>query len=139
MKMKILIPVGLYTKTLQYKFLENLFKDPKEVDITLFTVVTLPITTSLEQEEIVDLPVVEEHKKKLEEVSTLLQGIGFRVIEKLAFARDIVEAIINEALENPYDMIILVKRRNLPRFIGRSVSRSLLPKIHKPILILTME
>jgi len=139
MKMKILIPVGLYTKTLQYKFLEQLFKNPKEVDITLFTVVTLPITTSLEQDEIVDLPMVEEHKKKLEEISTLLQGIGFRVIEKLAFARDIVEAIINEALENPYDMIILVKRRNLPRFIGRSVSRSLLPKIHKPILILTME
>ena len=137
--MKVLIPVGLYTKTLQYKFLGNLFKNPKEVDITLFTVVTLPITTSLEQEEVIELPVVEEHKKKLEEVSTLLQGIGFRVVEKIAFARDIVEAIINEALENPYDMIILVKRRNLPRFIGRSVSRSLLPKINKPILILTME
>lgn len=137
--MRILIPVGLYTKTLQYKFLKNLFKDPKEIDITLFTVVTLPMTTSLEQEEVVDLPIVEEYKKKLEEVSTLLQGMGFRVIERLVFARDVVDAILNEALDNPYDMIILVKRRKLPRFIGRSVSQSLLPKIYKPILILTME
>lgn len=137
--MKILIPVGLYTKPLQYKFISQLFKDPGKVNITIFTVVQLPITTSLEQEEVIELPIIEEYKKKLEEISTLLRAIGFTVIEKLAFARDIVEAIINEAQENPYDMIILVKRRNLPRFIGRSVSRSLLPKIYRPILILTME
>ncbi|HIQ13801.1 MAG TPA: universal stress protein [Thermoprotei archaeon] len=137
--MKLLIPIGLYTKPLQYKFLGQLFNDPEKVNITLFTVVQLPVTTSLEQEDIIELPVIEEYKQKLEEISTMLKAIGFTVIEKLAFARDIVEAILNEVQENPYDMIILVKRRNLPRFIGRSVSRSLLPKIHKPILILTME
>ncbi len=88
--MRVLIPIGLYTKALQYKFLESIFKDPKEIDITLFTVVTIPITTSLEQEDVTKLPIVEKHREKLEEISTLLQGLGFKVVEKVAFARDVV-------------------------------------------------
>lgn len=136
---RILIPIGLYTKPLPYKFLNSFIPDPSKVEVILFTVITLPAATSLEQNDIVKLPIVEEHRKKLREVSEFLSELGFKVIEKIVFARDVVEAILNEILENPYDLLILVKRKNLPRFIGRSISRSLLPKVHKPVLILTMD
>jgi len=137
--MRLLIPIGLYTKPFQYKFLNEIFRDPHNVEVVLFTVITLPQATSLEQKDIFDLPIVEEHRKKVNEIGMLFEEMGFKVIEKIVFARDVVDAILNEAIENPYDMIILVKRKNIPRFIGRSVSRSLLPKVHKPILILTMD
>ena len=137
--MRLLIPVGLYTKPFQYKFLKEIFEEPENIEIVLFTVITLPQVTSLEQKDIFDLPIVDEYRNKVNEIGMLFKELGFKVIEKIVFARDIVEAILNEAIENPYDMIVLVKRKSLPRFIGKSVSRSLLPKIHKPILILTMD
>jgi len=136
---RILIPIGLYTKPFPYTFLKEIFREPGKVEIVLFTVITLPPTTSLEQNDVVKLPIVEDHKRKLDEVSSFFREMGFEVIEKLVFARDVVEAILNEVLENPYDLLVLVKRKNLPRFIGRSISRALLPKVHKPILILTMD
>ena len=136
---RILVPVGLHTKPEPYTFLRNIFRD-REVEAVLYTVVTLPATTSLEYGEYMDLPIVEKMREKLNMVSKIFrEELGFMVAEKIVFARDVVEAIVEEVIQNPYDMVVLVKRRRVPRFIGRSVSRSLLPRISKPILILTMD
>lgn len=135
----LLLPIGLKTDLSPLGFLNELFKDKSGVEITLMTVVTIPAVTSLEQEEINNIEVVKDSHIKLDEAAKIIESIGYKVKKKIIYSRDIAEAIIEESIQNPYDMIILIKRRKTPKFIGRSISKSVLPKIHKPILILTMD
>jgi len=135
----ILIPIGLKTKILPLSILDTLFSDKNNIIITLVSVITIPAVTSLEQNEISELPIVNETHKKLDEAESILVKMGFKVNRKILFSRDVAEAIIEESIQNPYDLIILIKRRKMPKFIGRSISKSVLPHIYKPILILTME
>jgi len=135
----ILVPIGLKTELSPLEFLEELFPEKNDLEITLITVVTIPSVTSLEQREINDIEIVRESHKKLEEASKVIEAMGFRVNKKIIYSRDVAEAIVEESIQNPYDLIILIKRRKMPKFIGRSISKSVLPKIYKPILILTMD
>jgi len=135
----ILIPIGLKTSLSPLDFLDYLIPDKSSVEVTLMTVVTLPSVTSLEQNEIEELDIVKESNRKLDESAEILSRMGFKVRKKILYSRDVAEAIIEESIQNPYDLIILIKRRKVPKFIGRSISKSVLPRIFKPILVLTME
>ena len=139
MPRNILIPLGLKTDLTPLEILEEFFPYKEDVEITLMTVVTIPSVTSLEQKEINNIEIVKDSHEKLEEAAKAIESIGYQVRKKILYSRDVVEAIIEESIQNPYDLIILIKRRKVPKFIGRSISKSVLPKIHKPILILTMD
>jgi len=139
MPRNILIPLGLKTDLTPLEILEEFFPYKEDVEITLMTVVTIPSVTSLEQKEINNIEIVKDSHEKLEEAAKAIESMGYQVRKKILYSRDVVEAIIEESIQNPYDLIILIKRRKVPKFIGRSISKSVLPKIHKPILILTMD
>ena len=139
MPRNILIPLGLKTDLTPLEILEEFFPYKEDVEITLMTVVTIPSVTSLKQKEINNIEIVKDSHEKLEEAAKAIESMGYQVRKKILYSRDVVEAIIEESIQNPYDLIILIKRRKVPKFIGRSISKSVLPKIHKPILILTMD
>lgn len=78
-------------------------------------------------------------RDKLEKAEKIFRDLGLRTTSRIDFGRDIIESIVEEASSEPYDLIVLVKRRKQPRFLGRSVSRALVARVTKPILILSME
>ncbi len=136
--MRGLVPVGLYTSPYPYRRLPKILGD-KLVEIVVFTAIPIPQPTSLDHIGDADLEIVRRYQAKQKEISDLLKSFGYTVIEKIVFARDVAEAIYLELREHKYDIVILVKRKRPPRFMGRSVSRNLLHKVDKPLLILTME
>lgn len=135
---KILIPVGEYTDPTPLLRLVDMIKGFKSADITLFGVVTVPFTTSLEQEEIKETDRYKRIKIKLDDVRNFFKSINISVRYRIVLSRDIPEAIIEESLTEEYDLIVLVKRLKPSRFIRKSVSQAVLSKIPRPLLILTM-
>ena len=135
---KILIPVGEYTDPTPLLRLVDMIKGFKSADITLFGVVTVPFTTSLEQEEIKETDRYKRIKSKLDDVRNFFKSINISVRYRIVLSRDIPEAIIEESLTEEYDLIVLVKRLKPSRFIRKSVSQAVLSKIPRPLLILTM-
>ncbi len=137
--MKILIPIGEYTDPTPLLRLVDIIKGFESADITLFGVVTIPFTTSLEQEEIKETDRYKRIKSKLEDVRNFFKSINISVRHRIVLSRDIPEAIIEESLSEEYDLIVLVKRLKPSRFIRKSVSQAILSKIPRPLLILTMD
>ncbi len=136
--MRLLIPVGLYTSPYPYLHLPKIV-GPQEVEATVFTAIPIPQVTSLDHVREEELEIIKKYQGKLREIGDVLRDLGYTVAEKIVFARDVAEAIYEESIETPYDLIVLVKRKKPPRFLGRSVSRSLIHRVDKPLLILTME
>ncbi len=136
--MRILVPVGLYTSPYPYRRLPKIL-GRSNVEAIVFTAIPIPQPTSLDHIEDSDIEIVKKYREKQDVIGQLLREFGFRVSDKIVYARDVAEAIQLEIREHRYDLVVLVKRKRLPRFIGRSVSRTLLGKIDTPILILTME
>lgn len=136
---KILIPIGEYTDPIPLLRLIDVIRGFESADITLFGVVTIPFTTSLEQEEIKETEPYKRIKSKLDEVKNFFKSMNIAVKYRIALSRDVSEAIIEESLSEEYDLIVLVKRLKPPRFIRKSVSQTILSKITRPLLILTMD
>ncbi len=136
---RILIPVGEYTDPTPLIKLLDIIKNIELSDITLFGVVTIPFTTSLEQEEIKDTEPYKKIRSKLDEVREFFRSINITVKYKIVLSRDVPEAIIEESLSEEYDLIVLIKRLKPPRFIKKSISQAILSKIPRPLLILTMD
>ena len=136
---RILIPIGEYTDPTPLLKLIEIINGIKSADITLFGVVTIPFTTSLEQEEIRETKPYKTIKGKLKDAEDFFRSIGINVRSRIVVSRDIAEAIIEESLSEEYDLIVLVKRLKPSRFIRKSVSHAVLSKIPRPMLILTME
>lgn len=136
---RILIPVGEYTDPTPLIKLVDIIQDLDKTEIILFGVVSIPFVTSIEQDEIRDTEPYKRIRDKLEEVKVFFNNIGLDPMTKLVISRDVPEAIIEESVSGEYDLIILIKRIKPPRFLGRSVSQSILSRLPKPLLILTME
>lgn len=136
---RILIPIGGYTDPTPLLQLPDIIKDVSSVELILFGVVTVPFTTSLEQKDIVETEPYIRIKNKLEEVRGLLSNIGLSATVKLVISRNIPESIIEESISGEYDLIVLIKRMKPSRIIRRSVSQSILSRIPRPLLILTMD
>ncbi len=136
---RILIPVGEYTDPAPLIKLTEIIKNLESMEIVLFGVVSIPFTTSLEQEEIKNTEPYIRIRDKLEEVSQFFKSLGLSPKTRIVVSRDVPEAIIEEALSEEYDLIVLIKRLKPPRFVRRSVSQAILSKIPSPLLILTMD
>ena len=136
---RILIPVGEYTDPAPLIKLTEIIRDLELIEIVLFGVVSIPFTTSLEQEEIKNTEPYIRIRDKLEEVSQFFKSLGLNPKTRIVVSRDVPEAIIEEALSGEYDLIVLIKRLKPPRFVRRSVSQAILSKIPSPLLILTMD
>lgn len=138
--LKVLVPVGIDTDLSIYHKIPTLIKSRKNVEFTLYHVVEIPFVTTLEAaDELVKTRKYLEGKKKVEEARKVFEGLGLKVNEKIDFGRDTVETIVNEAVSGGYDLVILVKRRKIPRFLGKSVSKAVMSRATTPILILCSE
>jgi nucleotide-binding universal stress UspA family protein len=136
---KILIPIGEYTDPTPLYQLPEIIRDFEDCEIVLFSVVTVPFTTSLDQEEIVDTEPYLRIRNKLSEVIEMFRNIGIEPVSKIVSSRNVPEAILEESITGEYDLIVLIKRMRHPKFISRSVSQAILSKIPRPLLILTMD
>lgn len=136
----ILVPIGLKTDLTVYYRLEEILKISKSDILTLIHIIEVPFSTTLEA--VNQLKATDKYSlsvKKLDSAENIFKSIGFNVKKRIEFGRDIVETIVDIATNENYDVIVLVKRRKVPRFLGKSVSRGVISRVNIPVLILTMD
>jgi len=137
---KYLVPIGLKTDLSTYYQIKDLLKVRGGDKFTLLYVIEVPASTTLEA--LNELKTTDAYKnavKKLDEAKKVFLSLSLPFEIRIEFGRDIAETIADIALNEDYDMIILVKRRKIPKFLGRSISKSLIGRVSTPILILSME
>jgi len=136
----ILIPIGPYTDAEPLLQVVDLVKNVWEAEITLLGIITMPVVTSINEEEVKDLKQYQELDDHLSYVEKLFSDIGLRnVYRKIIVSRDVPSAIIEEVATGGYDLLVLAKRRKPPLVVRRSVSKSVIPKVSIPVLVLTMD
>ncbi len=102
-------------------------------EVTLLHVVKVPITTPLDVE--VSVP------EWLSELAQELRSMGIPTKVVVAEARDVADAIVEEAEEGKYDLIIMFKgrRRGLGKVVGRSVSERVAEATRRPVMTIPRE
>ncbi len=102
-------------------------------EVTLLHVVKVPITTPLDVE--VSVP------EWLSELAQELRSRGIPTKVVVAEARDVADAIVEEAEEGKYDLIIMFKgrRRGLGKVVGRSVSERVAEATRRPVMTIPRE
>ncbi len=97
-------------------------------ELTLLHVVKVPITTPLDVE--VNTP------GWLRELAQELRSMGIPTKVIVAEARDVADAIVEEAEEGKYDLIIMFKRKKkgLGKVVGRSISERVAKATRRPVM-----
>lgn len=135
-KRKVLIPIGLNTNLKALEELVYLIPEIVEDYIVAYSVVPLPLTTSLNHAEVASISAYVRYEKNLIEAVSYIKSLGFKNVEyKISASHSIVDAIVEESIAGNYDLIVLVKRSRKTIF-SKSVSASVLPKAPCPVLIL---
>ncbi len=102
-------------------------------ELTILHVVKVPITTPLDVE--VNTP------EWLRELAQELRSMGIPTRVVVAEARDVADAIVEEAEEGKYDLIIMFKRKRkgLGKVVGRSVSERVAKATRRPVMTILRE
>lgn len=136
----ILIPIGLYTDAKSLLQVVDIVRDITDVSITLLGVITMPVVTSINEDEVKELKQYQELSSHLESVERVFIDFGLKnIYKKIIVSRDVSTAIVEEVFSGDYDLLVLAKRRRPPLVVRRSVSKSVIPKVYIPILVLTMD
>ncbi len=136
----ILIPVGPYTEPDPLLKIIDLVSGISGAIITLLGVITMPAVTAINEDEVRELKQYQELSSHLDYVERLFVDVGLRnVKKKIIVSRDVPTAIIEEVAAGDYDLLVLAKRRKPPLVVRRSVSKSVIPKVSIPVLVLTMD
>ncbi|MCD6245149.1 MAG: universal stress protein [Candidatus Korarchaeota archaeon] len=128
---KVLLPLG--DKTDVHEIVAALSQLEGEVELVLFHVIKMPITTPLEVE--VKAP------KWLNEIAERLRERGMAVKVIVAEARDVADAIVEEAEEGKYDLILMFKRKRkgLKHVLTRSISGRVAKATKRPVMTILKE
>ena len=136
----ILIPIGPYTDAEPLLQVVDIVKDVIDSSITLLGVITMPVVTSINEDEVKELKQYQELSNHLEYVEKVLVDFGVKnIYKKIIVSRDVPTAIVEEVSSGDYDLLVLAKRRKPPLVVRRSVSKSVIPKVYIPVLVLTMD
>ena len=136
----ILIPVGPYTEPDPLLRIIDLVSGISGAMITLLGVITIPAVTAINEDEVKELKQYQELSSHLDYVERMFVDMGLRnVKKKIIVSRDVPTAIIEEVAAGDYDLLVLAKRRKPPLVVRRSVSKSVIPKVFIPVLVLTMD
>ncbi len=102
-------------------------------ELTILHVVKVPITTPLDVE--VSTP------DWLKELAQELRSMGIPTRVVVAEARDVADAIVEEAEEGKYDLIIMFKRRRkgLGKVVSRSISERVAKATRRPVMTILRE
>ncbi len=136
-KTRILLPVS--TRINRELLLKgfDILKSLKNPDLTIFHVIELPVTASLDILE--HNRIVQELQQQLTPIIKWIEEQSFKISSKIVVARHISEAIVEEANSGDYDLVVLSKReppKGLKRIFYRSHSDYVTGKINCPALIL---
>ncbi len=140
MPRKILLPVGNRVRDPETLFSligSLVLPDDK---ITIFHVITAPETTPLDKEDFSYL--IKEKEKLLESICETLSAKGLKVEKKVGIARDVAEAIVSEAEEGNYDLILMLKRSRkglIDRVFRRSISSRVACSTRKPVVTILVD
>lgn len=136
----ILIPIGPYTDAEPLLRVVDLVRGILDASITLLGVITMPVVTSINEDEVKGLKQYQELSSHLNYVEKLFMDFGLEnIYKKIIVSRDVSAAIVEEVSSGDYDLLVLAKRRKPPLVVRRSVSKSVIPKVYIPVLVLTMD
>ncbi|TFG34868.1 universal stress protein [Candidatus Thorarchaeota archaeon] len=107
------------------------FSFPK---ITLFHVITAPVTTPLDPDDMNGILQVFESRAR--PIASVLEQQGYSVEIKTAVARSISSAILEEASSNDYALIFMLKRRKvgIRGFFSRSITQQVVERSSIPVI-----
>jgi nucleotide-binding universal stress UspA family protein len=109
------------------------FQSPR---ITLFHVVETPVTTPLDAESLSE--VVERVKaEKTKPIAEWLASNGYEVDTKIAVARKVADAIVEETQQSEYSFVFMMKRRRregLRGLLSRSVTDEVVRRAECPVV-----
>ena len=103
--------------------------------ITLFHVIETPVSTPLEPKAFDTVST--EVQSKLEPLREWLVDQGYAVVSKIAIARRVSDAIIEEVNSSPYSLVFMMKRRRnkgLMRFFQKSVTEAVIRSVDCPVI-----
>ena len=100
--------------------------------LTLFHVIEAPISTPLDTEEMKDLVAAAE--AKIKPLSDWLAKQGYRVQIKIAVARHVKDAIVEEAQDSRYSMLFMLKRRKRRKRLSKSVTEEVIRRVQLPVV-----
>ncbi len=140
MSRRILLPVGDRVRDPEtlFSLIESLILPDDR--ITIFHVVTAPETTPLDKDDLSCL--IEERENLLKDVCEALLAKGLKVDKKVGIARNVAEAIVSEAEEGNYDLILMLKRSRkgfIDRMFRRSISSRVACLTKKPVITVLVD
>lgn len=102
-------------------------------ELTLFHVIKMPITAPLD----VEVSAPDWLRDLAQELRTM--GIPTKVL--VAEARDVADAIVEEAEEGKYDLVIMFKRKRkgLGKVMSRSISERVSKATKRPVMTILRE
>jgi nucleotide-binding universal stress UspA family protein len=100
--------------------------------LTLFHVIEMPISTPLDTDDMKDLVAAAE--VKIKPLSDWLSKQGYRVQTKVAVARHVKDAIIEEASDPRYSMLFMLKRRKRRKRFSKSVTEEIIGHVQLPVV-----
>ncbi len=103
--------------------------------ITLFHVIETPVSTPLEPKAFESIS--KEVETLLEPLKTWLENQGYVVSSKIAVARRVSDAIIEEVSSSPYSLVFMMKRRRNKGFLGflqKSVTEEVIRSVECPVI-----
>jgi nucleotide-binding universal stress UspA family protein len=100
--------------------------------LTLFHVIEMPISTPLDTDDMKDLVAAAE--LKIKPLSDWLSKQGYRVQTKVAVARHVKDAIIEEASDPRYSMLFMLKRRKRRKRFSKSVTEEIIGHVQLPVV-----
>ncbi|RDE10946.1 MAG: hypothetical protein C4K47_10740 [Candidatus Thorarchaeota archaeon] len=100
--------------------------------LTLFHVIETPISAPLDTDEMKDLVAAAE--VKIKPLSDWLSKQGYRVQTKVAVARHVKDAIIEEANDPRYSLLFMLKRRKRRKPLSKSVTEEIIGHVQLPVV-----
>ncbi len=103
--------------------------------ITIFHVIETPVSTPLDPKAFDE--VSKEAEMKLEPLRQWLIDQGYKVATKIAVARHVSDAIIEEVSLSSYSLVFMMKRRQnkgIRRYLQKSVTETVIRNIDCPVI-----
>ncbi|MEM2142032.1 MAG: universal stress protein [Candidatus Thorarchaeota archaeon] len=103
--------------------------------VTVFHVVETPIVTPLDAEGL-DETIQEAKRKNVDPLADWLRNSGYQVETRIAVARNVVDAIVEEVNEGDYAFVFMFKRRKkkLRQRLTGSVTDRVIRRVDRPVV-----
>ncbi len=104
----------------------------RATELVLFHVIEAPVTSSLDNELFAESML--QYEAQFRPLSEWLSQQGYKVQIKVAAARHVVDAIVEEALSSNYSFIFMMKRRRKTTIFSKSITEQVIRRVNTPVV-----